>query len=101
MATAFGYSVRGLELAPERVEHARCLGVNVIHELPEAVATFDFIYANQVFEHLENPLQVMVDLSKRLRSGGIVYLRVPDGRGIETKLSKNGWQPELDAIPPP
>ena len=100
MATAFGYRVRGFELAPERLEHARSLGVEVIEELPGPEPTFDFIYANQVFEHLEEPLQSMIELGRRLKPKGIIYLRVPDARGIERKLQKNGWQPEMDAIHP-
>ncbi|MCP4430695.1 MAG: class I SAM-dependent methyltransferase [Gammaproteobacteria bacterium] len=100
MATAYGYHVRGLELSPERVEHARSLGVEVMQELPEPSPRFDFIYASQVFEHLEDPLQTMTELSQRLKPDGIIYLRVPDARGLEGILKANGWQPEMDAIHP-
>ncbi|NNE62565.1 MAG: class I SAM-dependent methyltransferase, partial [Gammaproteobacteria bacterium] len=100
MATAFGYQVHGLELAPERIEHARRLGVEVIEELPGPGAVFDFIYANQVFEHLQEPLQSIIELSQRLKPQGIIYIRVPDARGIERALQLNGWQPEMDAIHP-
>lgn len=100
MATAFGYRVRGLELAPERVEHARRMGVEVIEELPAPEPVFDFIYANQVFEHIEEPLQSMIELGRRLKPQGIIYLRVPDARGIENELQKNGWHPQMEAIHP-
>ena len=100
MANAFGYQVCGLELAPERAEHARSMGIEVIEELPMEGPVFDFIYANQVFEHLVQPLQKMVELNKRTKPGGFMYLRVPDAHGIENQLRKNGWQPEMDAIHP-
>ena len=100
MAIAFGYRVRGFELSPERINHARGLGVEAIRQLPEPAPIFDFIYANQVFEHLEEPLQTLIALTERLKPDGIVYIRVPDARGIEKALRKNGWQPEMDAIHP-
>ena len=100
MANAFGYQVRGLELAPERVRHARSMGVEVIEELPEPGPVFDFIYSNQVFEHIEEPQQSLIELARRAKPGGIVYFRVPDARGIESQLRKNGWQPQMDAIHP-
>ena len=100
MASAFGYQVRGLELSPERVEHAQSLGVEVIEALPAPGPVFDFVYSNQVLEHVEEPLQSLVELGKRIKPGGIIYLRVPDARGIESQLHKNGWQAEMDAIHP-
>ncbi len=100
MATAFGFRLQGLELSPERVEHARGLGIDVIEKLPENGAGYDFIYANQVFEHLELPLQTLTDLTAKLKPGGVIYLRVPDGRGVENSLKRNGWHAELDAIHP-
>jgi SAM-dependent methyltransferase len=100
MAKAFGYSAQGLELAPERIEYARQLGVGVIEALPTVGPHYDFIYANQVFEHLEQPLKTLRELVDYLKPEGIVYLRVPDGRGIEKQLRGHGWGGELDAIHP-
>jgi 2-polyprenyl-3-methyl-5-hydroxy-6-metoxy-1,4-benzoquinol methylase len=100
MAQAFGFRVSGLELSPERAEHARSLGVEVIDKLPEAGHCYHFIYANQVFEHLSNPLETLQLLQARLTADGVIYLRVPDGRGIEKSLARLGWSSELEAIHP-
>lgn len=100
MANAFGYQVRGLEVSPERVEHARSLGVNTIQSMPEGGSNFDFIYANQVFEHLDYPLQALCELRDQLKPGGIIYLRVPDGRKVEAQLRSHGWSENLNAIHP-
>lgn len=100
MAKAFGYRVSGLELSPERIEHGIKLGVDVIDALPASNSNYDFIYANQVFEHLPNPLETLRQLSEQLKPGGVIYLRVPDGRGIERRLRKKGWSSDLDAVHP-
>ena len=100
MAQAHGYRVDGLELSPERSAHARSLGVNSIDRLPRPGPHYHCIHASQVFEHLAEPRQTLGALCARLAPGGIVYLRVPDGRGIEARLAGSGWSPDLDAIHP-
>ena len=99
-AQDYGFDVRGLELSIERRAYARQLGVEVIDELPPPGAHFDCIYSSQVFEHLREPRQMLQALCARLVPGGLVYLRVPDGRGVARTLLRNGWSPELQAIHP-
>jgi 2-polyprenyl-3-methyl-5-hydroxy-6-metoxy-1,4-benzoquinol methylase len=100
MAQAHGFEVSGYELSRQRREHARRLGVKVLDELPPPGARFDCIYSSQVFEHLPEPRATLESLCARLAPGGLVYLRVPDGRGVAKALSGRGWSPELDAIHP-
>lgn len=100
MAQAHGLEVSGYELSAIRREHARGMGLKVLDSLPEQAAQFDCIYANQVFEHLPEPLPILRRLSDLLAPGGLVYIRVPDGRGVAERLEKRGWSPELDAIHP-
>lgn len=100
MAQAHGYEVHGYELSTQRCEHARAMGINVIEQLPEAGEHYDCIYANQVFEHLADPLACLQDLSTRLKKGGLIYIRVPDGRGVVDWIEQRGWSTELDAIHP-
>lgn len=100
MAQAHGLDVSGYELASERREYARALGVKVLAELPPPGACFDCVYANQVFEHLPDPAASLQELCARLAPEGLVYLRVPDGRGVAERLARHGWSPGLDAIHP-
>lgn len=100
MAQAYGLDVTGFELSDERREYARAMGLKVITELPPPGEHFDCLYANQVFEHLPDPLATLGQLCARLVSGGLVYIRVPDGRGIADRLRRRGWSPDLDAIHP-
>ena len=100
MAQAHGFDVVGYELSARRSAHARSLGVEVIEALPGEGEHFDCVYASQVFEHLPDPLNSLREISARLVPGGVVYLRVPDGRGLVDRIERGGWSPELDAVHP-
>ena len=42
--------------------------------------TQDFVIANHFLEHCENPIQTIVNLTRVLKEGGILYMAVPDKR---------------------
>ncbi len=100
MAQAHGLDVSGYDLASERRVYDRALGVKVLPELPPPGSCFVCVYANQVFEHLADPAARLRELYARLAPQGLVYLRVPDGRGVAARLARQGWSPALDAIHP-
>jgi SAM-dependent methyltransferase len=100
MAQAYGYDVSGFEFSLQRCKHAREMGLRVLDKLPQSEDMFDFVFANQVFEHLADPVQVLGELCLSLKGDGVVYLRVPDGRGVDRRLQNGGWSPELDAVHP-
>jgi SAM-dependent methyltransferase len=43
-------------------------------------ASQDFVIANHVLEHVEDPLRALRSLARVLRSGGVAYLALPDKR---------------------
>jgi len=101
MASAFNYQVTGLELSSERVAHAQTLGVNTASDFSDIEpSSVDFIYANQVLEHVANPGHIIGQLKKLLAPTGILLLRVPDGRGIARQIRDTGWTPAMSAIHP-
>ncbi len=100
MAQAHGFDVSGCELSAARRAHANGLGLSVIDHLPAEGGNFDFIFANQVFEHLPDPLRSMQQLVANLAPGGVIQVRVPDGRSVEGWLRQRAWSAELDAIHP-
>ena len=100
MAQAHGFAVSGLELASNRRDHARQWGLTVIETLDPDVGEFDFIYVNQVFEHLPDPLATLRELCQSLNRDGILHIRVPDGRGVDQQLQRHGWSPAIDAVHP-
>ena len=101
MAQAYGYNVSGFEVSEQRIEFASKRGINIINSLDGDIVTkFDFIYSNQVFEHISNPLQTLKLLVSLLKDEGIVCISVPNGKGIEQQIAKPEWQASKDAIHP-
>lgn len=100
MARAFGYDAYGTDLSEERMTFARGNGVNVLRpgELPEAF--FDFINAEQCFEHLYEPLAVLKSLVRALVPGGIVRVSVPDAGRAARGLRRRRWRPSKDPFLP-
>jgi SAM-dependent methyltransferase len=100
MAQAHGFAVSGLELASNRRDHARQWGLTVTETLDPDAGGFDFIYTNQVFEHLPDPSATLRELCQYLNRDGILHIRVPDGRGVDRQLQRHGWSPAIDAVHP-
>ncbi len=101
MATAFNYKVTGMELSSERISHAQSMGVSIATDFSDIEASsVDFIYANQVLEHVADPAQIISQLKTLLAPSGVLLLRVPDGRGVADTLRTSGWSPSMNAIHP-
>lgn len=91
MAKAFGCEVYGNELSPARIEYAEAHGIKVLswEEIPSH--KFDFINADQVFEHLPNPAESLRHLVQALKPTGIIRIGVPDGYDIKRRLAVMDW----------
>jgi SAM-dependent methyltransferase len=92
MAKGFGCDAYGSELSSMRVEYAKSKGVKVIigNEVP--ALRFDFINTEQVFEHIPNPLETLMELKKLLKPHGLVKISVPHGWDIARRLRAMDWK---------
>jgi SAM-dependent methyltransferase len=86
LAAAFGMEAFGLEYSDELASWRVEGGYRVITPSALEDHDFDFINAEQVFEHLNEPLASLQRLADRLRPGGLVRIAVPNGYGIESRL---------------
>jgi SAM-dependent methyltransferase len=91
LAKGFGCDVYGMELSATRIAHATAAGIPVLHWDDLGEKRFDFINAEQVFEHLADPLDTLVRLAAALKPGGIIRINVPPGRDIKRKLRNPDW----------
>lgn len=101
MAAAFNYNVTGMELSAERIAHAQSIGVTVAQNFSDIEpGSVDFIYANQVLEHVAHPGEIIRQLKQLLTPSGVLLLKVPDGRGIANTLRTRGWVSTMNAAHP-
>ncbi len=96
MARAFGCETWGLEVSRRRIEHAAALGIPVLEPGRLAAERFDLINAEQVIEHLPQPLETLRTLGAALRPGGVLKVCVPDGRTIRRRLRRGDWRAARD-----
>lgn len=101
MAKAFGYDVSGYEISNDRISYCKNNCIRVIRldyeDLPSE-EKFDFINAEQVFEHIRNPLATLKYLTDALKEGGIIHISVPNGMYIEEELKNPNWVASKNAI---
>ena len=68
------------ELSPESLPWERYIVSDAAVLQGFDSGTLDFIFSNHVFEHLMNPLGVLENWSKKLKSCGLVYAVIPNAR---------------------
>lgn len=82
MAQAHGYYVLGVEIDEDRVSFARSRGIPSTPRL-EALEKFSYIHADQVLEHVNDPLAILKKLATHLEKDGVLFVGVPNGKEIK------------------
>lgn len=88
MTRAFGAEAWGTELSPTRSAFCTKLGINVVPESDLPAGHFDFINADQVFEHLPQPRKNLALLVEKLRPNGVMRIAVPNGLLVPRALGR-------------
>lgn len=100
-AQSLGYQVVGLELAQSRIQFARAMGIEAVQRFDDLGSRrFDFINAEQVFEHIPQPLNTLKTLCQYLDSGGVIRIAVPDGANVTREVAQPGWTASKNAVHP-
>lgn len=100
IAKGFGSDVYGAELSDSRNAAATVSGIKVLTFDQLAGQEFDFINAEQVFEHLPQPLETLTRLRSALKPNGIIRINVPNGTDIKKKLAGWDWSVPKRGDPP-
>ncbi len=97
LASAFGCQSFGAEISPERIRYAEAHGIQVITYEDMTNHSFDCINAEQVFEHVPDPLDMLKYLVSALAPDGIMWIAVPDGGDIKKRLKLWDWNAPKDS----
>lgn len=78
----FGLGSKGIEINDKELRFSRALGLNVEQyniedEWREAPESFDAVWFSNVLEHVVAPHAVLRNFHKTLKSGGLLFVRVP------------------------
>jgi SAM-dependent methyltransferase len=73
----FGLEVE-LERALQAQEHAEGIVLGVGEQLPFAAATFDFVFSNEVIEHVDDDARYAAEMVRVTRPGGRILIFSPN-----------------------
>lgn len=94
-ASRRGWMCSGVDLLPEAVEAGTRHGLDVrCGELSEAgfpEQFFDVVYMNEVIEHVLRPVDLMREVHRVLRPGGLALLRTGNARSWAARLRGAAW----------
>lgn len=92
MVKSFGCDSYGTDLSHKRIKHAQKNGIKILKMENLSQYQFDLINAEQVFEHLSDPLQTLKYLKSALKSDGIIKISVPTANNISSRLKIMDWK---------
>jgi len=95
ISTKLGISTYAFDLSTDKNEHMENRGVAIINNLENFHGFFNFIYVNQVAEHVSNPLGMLSNLRECLADDGIMYVATPDCKNAKKELKENGLSGDL------
>jgi SAM-dependent methyltransferase len=56
----------------------------VIEDISKTTARFDYIFSDNVMEHLVNPIENLKEMRNILHSGGVIVIKTPHARNTES-----------------
>jgi SAM-dependent methyltransferase len=91
-----GWSAEGVEVDPEAVAHARMKhGLSVHHGSLETLRfpdeAFDAIVMNHVVEHVHDPVALLRECGRILRSGGRLIVVTPNTKSLGHRIFGKDW----------
>ncbi|MDK1032052.1 MAG: class I SAM-dependent methyltransferase [Planctomycetia bacterium] len=81
-------SNHAIKVAKERLKKSNLLVHDIAQQLPFADGFFDVVTAADVLEHVRNPKQVLKNVTRVLRPGGMLYVASPNNNLVRQLLYK-------------
>jgi SAM-dependent methyltransferase len=96
LAQRRGWDAHGTELGEWARHAADARGLTNLHigmlkDLQFPTASFDAVYAAQVFEHLPRPCDELREIRRILKPGGLLYVDVPNYRTLSIVVGRDDF----------
>jgi len=93
LAMERGFEVSGIEPSSYLANYAISQGLPVTNSaIPDYAAdSFDAIYMTDVLEHVANPLPLLLEYTKTLKNGGVLFVTVPNVSSAIARLMRKNW----------
>jgi 2-polyprenyl-3-methyl-5-hydroxy-6-metoxy-1,4-benzoquinol methylase len=73
----------GVELNAQNISYINNFGIDCVRDLSELnEQQFDLITLNHVFEHLNDPINILIKLQNYLKEDGIIIIEVPHAKDL-------------------
>lgn len=91
-----GLEVHGIDFGKTASNYARdILGLDVftgsLEEAKYQSGSFDAVSLYAVLEHLPDPLQILREINRILKPGGILFISVPNFNSLESRIFRERW----------
>lgn len=83
------------DLSTDKNDQINNMGVTIINKFDRYKGYFNFIYVNQVFEHVSNPLELLKNLRECLADDGIIFMATPNCKAIKKIIQEEGLSQNL------
>jgi SAM-dependent methyltransferase len=85
----------GVEVTALAVANARRRGIDAFHgTLADAKyesESFDVVIATEILEHLVEAAELLAEIRRVIRPGGLMWATTPHGRGVSARMLGLGW----------
>lgn len=86
-----GYQVTGLDFADEAVKKAIANGIdakraNLDEGIPESDNAYDVIWAGDIIEHVFDPIGLLRECFRVLKTGGVILITIPSDVGLISRI---------------
>ena len=93
------FNVYAYEVSETRINFLKKNNIQLISDITNTDNKFDFIYSEETFEHISNPKETLINLSKILKVDGFIMLRFPSSFLFKYRLNNN-YKPTADCAHP-
>ncbi|MHA1270837.1 MAG: class I SAM-dependent methyltransferase [Candidatus Helarchaeota archaeon] len=89
----FNFNIYGLEFSAYKKDFmSKKLNLKILNLEDLNKYKFHYINLDQVFEHVERPMKLLLDLKNVLNRLGVIHISVPNGRNIENLINKGKFK---------